>query len=288
MKKIVMTDGIKKSIISGERKVYIEGEVRRNNRSIDFSETKRLVSFIEATDTINILVEKKGRLIFMSRLTYVKTTGDNIPTFVKHKTPTVSNTLWGQEEELLNLFPSIETVYKKELEHINKSSCTSCAANKAKSRVIDRIVEAYVSSPVDIPDNIKRLIDPDFSMRLARRLMSGKAPATAYAVPDGEGGHVIKIPPKHTHGSQGWRPSCLDCVSKHMAQALVLFQESEIEEYSIHRQIAIGHMAEAESESATTQPQLSADIRALRLTIMEDKNYKPDLVDVLKQIELLK
>jgi hypothetical protein len=66
------------------------------------------------------------------------------------------------------------------------------------------------------------------------------------------------------------RHTCLDCVRKHLAQASVLMDEAALG-YPHHRWLAVGHMAEAESESLREQPQFSQEIRACRIEIMTGK-----------------
>lgn len=63
------------------------------------------------------------------------------------------------------------------------------------------------------------------------------------------------------------RKSCLDCVRKHIAQASVLCDEAELG-YPHHRWLAVGHLAEAESESLKDHPALSHKIRECRLDLM--------------------
>ena len=62
------------------------------------------------------------------------------------------------------------------------------------------------------------------------------------------------------------RPSCLDCVIKHLAQAIVLMKESRLG-YTIHKWLAIGHLAEAEEESISKYPELAAKIKEARNAI---------------------
>lgn len=44
------------------------------------------------------------------------------------------------------------------------------------------------------------------------------------------------------------RPECLDCVRKHLGQAIVLMNEARLG-YPDHKWLAVGHMAEAEHEA---------------------------------------
>jgi hypothetical protein len=75
------------------------------------------------------------------------------------------------------------------------------------------------------------------------------------------------------------RPECLYCVLKHLSQATVLLQES-LQGYPYHRWLAIGHLAEAETEMQGYNPAIARDIRAYRKKI-EDGG----MVDLIPLIE---
>jgi len=76
------------------------------------------------------------------------------------------------------------------------------------------------------------------------------------------------------------RPGCIQCVKKHIAQAIILLQES-ISGYPDHRWLAVGHMAEAEAESPSLSLMLA--IREERLKIMSDEEYIPELMPLLHE-----
>lgn len=72
------------------------------------------------------------------------------------------------------------------------------------------------------------------------------------------------------------RETCLFCVSKHLAQSIILMSEVK-KGYPMHLWFAVGHLAEAEDESIVQQPKLSAKIRKVRLAVMGQKGaYKPE------------
>lgn len=77
------------------------------------------------------------------------------------------------------------------------------------------------------------------------------------------------------------RPSCVMCVCKHLAQALVLSSEAK-QGYPGHRWIVIGHMGEAADECVQEYPKLAAEIRKHRLAYMRDKDY---VIPFMKLIE---
>lgn len=66
------------------------------------------------------------------------------------------------------------------------------------------------------------------------------------------------------------RNSCLDCVRKHIAQASILIDESCLG-YPHHKWYAVGHLAEAESESCNEHPLLAQEIREARLAVMNNE-----------------
>jgi len=70
------------------------------------------------------------------------------------------------------------------------------------------------------------------------------------------------------------RKSCIYCVLKHIAQASVLLDESKLG-YPFHKWYAVGHLAEAESESIAYWPELAQKIRDFRLEITQ-KDKGPD------------
>ena len=75
------------------------------------------------------------------------------------------------------------------------------------------------------------------------------------------------------------RKACLSCIRKHLAQAMVLMDEAVLG-YPVHKWLAIGHMAEAESEALEKYPEFSIHIRQLRIAYEEG-----DSINLLPLIE---
>ena len=86
------------------------------------------------------------------------------------------------------------------------------------------------------------------------------------------------------------RPSCLFCVSKHLASAQILLDEAELG-YPEHRWLAVGHLQEAESESLADYPLFSQKIRCLRIILMgqvcETTDSTPSIIELLHDARLL-
>lgn len=65
------------------------------------------------------------------------------------------------------------------------------------------------------------------------------------------------------------RESCLECVSKHLAKAVILLSEARLG-YRLHKYLAFGNLSEAEDEACRDYPLLAHDIRQVRLDIEND------------------
>lgn len=73
------------------------------------------------------------------------------------------------------------------------------------------------------------------------------------------------------------RESCFDCVRKHLMQAGVLmleYRKSDPEEYPLHPWWANAHLAEAEDELSSKDPEFSKTIRIHRLKYLQDRSYQ--------------
>lgn len=77
------------------------------------------------------------------------------------------------------------------------------------------------------------------------------------------------------------RRACLDCAIKHLSQAQVLLDESVLG-YPIHRALAMGHMAEAESELIAEFLPMAEQIREERIKMQEDQVYQPGLMELIE------
>ena len=70
--------------------------------------------------------------------------------------------------------------------------------------------------------------------------------------------------------------TCLDCTRKHLAQAHINLDESRLG-YPAHLWIAIGHLAEAESELIISYPEMAVLLREERKLLEVDANTNLDL-----------
>jgi hypothetical protein len=73
------------------------------------------------------------------------------------------------------------------------------------------------------------------------------------------------------------RKFCIYCIRKHLAQASVLLDEIT---YPHHRWLAVGHLAEAESECMEKILEFVDEIRKMRIAIMHD-NENPMVEELI-------
>lgn len=83
------------------------------------------------------------------------------------------------------------------------------------------------------------------------------------------------------------RKPCIDCVEKHVAQAYILAQESEMG-YPEHRVLMCGHLAEAIDEAPNDIPELKHTLQhCLSLTMQTAKAFLP-IYPILALIQLVR
>ena len=71
------------------------------------------------------------------------------------------------------------------------------------------------------------------------------------------------------------RKSCVDCAIKHLSQAEILLEEAALG-YPQHKYLAMGHLAEAESELLDECPEFARNIRTARLSIVAGEKLDYD------------
>ena len=82
--------------------------------------------------------------------------------------------------------------------------------------------------------------------------------------------------------------ACLDCVLKHLSQAMIIHEEEVPLGYPGHILRVIGHMAEASRESVAEFSQLANVIRDYRLCVMDDSTYTVPFQGILEYVLLLR
>jgi len=285
MNKVKQTKKIKKDIIDGVITVHVGVDVINNLK--DKVTPPDLVAALEGKGYV--LSEKGGKYFMVTEERYESMINPAPPaavTSAQQAKPVLKitkvETIWEHRKDFIAAFPTLENVFDKYRKAIGDGSLTCCTANAKKVELSAKAVGVYVQTDgMVMPDKLRKLLDPYFSKHLAIATATTPPPAGSLAVDPGG----IITPARHSHQSEGYRPTCLDCVRKHIAQAMILLQESESPEYKNHFWLGIGHLAEAESESLSSYPTLANTIRDHRLSMMADRNYKPDLTNLFEIVD---
>jgi len=81
--------------------------------------------------------------------------------------------------------------------------------------------------------------------------------------------------------------ACLNCVYKHLAQAMIIHTEECNNGYPNHIHRVIGHLAEASREIVAYSQDLAIEIRSQRIRVMGDPRYMPPYEGLLDYIVAL-
>jgi len=80
---------------------------------------------------------------------------------------------------------------------------------------------------------------------------------------------------------------CLNCVIKHLSQAMIVHEEEVCMGYPEHVRRVIGHLGEASRESVGLYPELASNIREHRIRVMEDASYLPPYNNIMDYVDFL-
>jgi hypothetical protein len=81
--------------------------------------------------------------------------------------------------------------------------------------------------------------------------------------------------------------SCLNCVRKHLCQAMIVHEEEVPLGYEEHIDRVIGHLGEASRESLPKYTDIAEVLREYRLKVMDDPAYLPPYKTLLAYVRVL-
>ena len=81
--------------------------------------------------------------------------------------------------------------------------------------------------------------------------------------------------------------ACLDCVKKHVSQAMIVHEEEVFMGYPEHIYRVVGHLGEASRESVEAFPEMAMLLRDYRLQIMEDPSIYPPYTAFLEYLDVV-
>jgi hypothetical protein len=91
---------------------------------------------------------------------------------------------------------------------------------------------------------------------------------------------AVKVQGMPSAGSP--RPPCEDCFKEHIAKAVINLNESVIGDgHPEFRWLAIGNLAEASAEILGLNKDLASEIRQIKLRMVREKDFIPDLMTYL-------
>lgn len=275
--KVDITEKLLKEIEDSDTLVFVTPAVRRYAENVPLENKEDILKYLKSRPPgITLNKRLKNYVVLFDEK-------HSMPAEEAHKK---GFSLWRDRYRIELLFPEILAEYDKDKAHISKAGCSSCARRGRERHICSLIADIINKDPSrKLPEDMKEALQPILDTKLSHKIKRSSPPGTIVAFKD-DGTPILNEPAQHRHKTLGWRPSCPDCVLKHLGQALILFQESESsEDYRIHRWIAVGHMAEAESELLSSFPEDARRLRKTRLAIMEDEDYKPDLTELMTQVE---
>ena len=168
--------------------------------------------------------------------------------------------LWQIPDEFAKVYPELAPRYKELKTRLDAPGCAQCVRNSLTHQLLQEVDKASVTPRDYTPFKaFPELID----------LLRKRAPSSSLA-----------------YSQKGPRPTCLNCVRKHIGQAVVLMGES-LQGYPAHRWLAVGHLGEAGEECVERYPKLAEEIRTVRNKTTDDLTFIPNLMDLFDKIDVL-
>lgn len=281
IKPVNPTKAFQKRFKDGKFKLIVPPMAAKRYPDIDFNDKKALEELLKALPEELVIVPKNDDYVIT-----LKSILDGINTKPVDPPKSKSQEFWESGDKIMEVFPEIRNTFNEAKTYIDSAGCTGCAKNSRTTRVLTDLARLHINHPERVIDaELMSILGASFG-RIVSRFKYKNSPEGTIAVPAiAPGTHKLMTPMLHSHHTQGIRPSCMDCCRKHVAQAMVLFQEAEQPEYRQHHWLAIGHLAEAESECVGSYPDFADVIRDYRLAMMADRNYKPNLMELFDRID---
>lgn len=178
----------------------------------------------------------------------------------KNTNPLDFQKLWDNPEPFAKVYPDIALRYNELRARILAPGCAQCVRNSLTHQLLQEI---------DKTSAVPRDYSPFAAFPELVDALKKRSPAAV-------------VP----YSQKGPRPTCLNCVRKHIGQAVVLLGES-MQGYPAHRWLAIGHLGEAGEECVERYPKLAEEIRTIRNKTTDDLTFMPNLMELFDKIDVL-
>ena len=170
--------------------------------------------------------------------------------------------LWDAPDLFARVFPELVDTYNDMKARYSAGGCATCVKNSLTSRLaaaLDGVADNRDLTPLGD-------LGRELAVRWAARSITTAPVAT------------------NAWKEKGPRPTCLNCVRKHIGQAIVLLGESLLG-YPAHRWIAVGHLGEASEECVERYPELAMKIREIRNRMTDDLAHMPNLIEMFDLVD---
>lgn len=177
--------------------------------------------------------------------------------------------VFDNREQLFKVYPELATQYADLEEELK--GCTNCSKRKYGRQILDSVLQiSYDGRDLSslenfLPEDTIKILKGE---EIERKSVSPRLPPflqkkKAIDKPSRE--KLIENPNKIE------REPCVDCVRKHVAQAIILLREVKqgyASDFHVHKWLAVGHLAEAADEALGYDEALAQKIRTIRLELM--------------------
>jgi len=181
--------------------------------------------------------------------------------------------MWTPEcrQAIIKAIPELEETVNDYVRQATAAGCPNCTRTKLAGTLTETI---WKYDPEGRPTAaLAELLGEEYLAAWRRRYANPlQTPKT----------DIPAMPPAQP--GPGPRPACLDCVRKHIGQAIVLLGESKMG-YPAHRWLAVAHLSEASEECLADYPVLAMELRTERLRLMTNPAYLPDLMPWFDRID---
>jgi hypothetical protein len=195
----------------------------------------------------------------------------------------IATTFWDNVNTFKQVYPELAAKVDEVYREINTASCSSCVKNQKTNSLISEVL-FYDNKTRDLTPLIPILGNKFIEAIKEEPVRPRPATPPVASTPATNLRQYHGVNKNRTVPSGGVsRPSCLNCVRKHLGQAIVLLGEAQ-QGYPNHKWLAVGHMAEA-AEECLEFPEIANLLRAERLNIMDNPEYTPNLMPFFDMIE---
>lgn len=198
-----------------------------------------------------------------------------------------ANIFWENRKIFSKIYPKLKNDIKNVEKEIEKEQCKGCALSKKVFPILQKLFNIkYIGQDLSLLEPIL----PEYSIKKlqGKKFDVNKIPIKIPLIFKNKKNISVKNGEKLIKNPLGIiRPTCLDCVRKHCAHAIIQLREV-IKGYTKeagydHEEFALANIDEAIDESLKDNLKLAKKINSIKETYLQDNNIK-NLINNLKEI----